>query len=42
MDISADLIVAGAYRHSPLREALTGSVSRELLEHMTVPILMSH
>jgi nucleotide-binding universal stress UspA family protein len=42
MDISADLIVAGAYRHSPLREALTGGVSRELLDHMTVPVLMSH
>ena len=42
MDISADLIVAGAYRHSPLREVLTGRVSRELLEHMTVPVLMSH
>ncbi len=42
MDISADLIVAGAYHHSPLREALTGGVSRELLQHMTVPVLMSH
>jgi nucleotide-binding universal stress UspA family protein len=41
-DISADLIVAGAYHHSPLREALTGGVSRELLQHMTVPVLMSH
>jgi len=38
----ADLIVAGAYHHSQLREALMGGVSRELLEHMTVPILMSH
>jgi nucleotide-binding universal stress UspA family protein len=42
MDISADLIVAGAYHHSPLREALIGGVSRELLQHMTVPVLMSH
>jgi nucleotide-binding universal stress UspA family protein len=41
-DISADLIVAGAYHHSPLREALTGGVSHELLQHMTVPVLMSH
>ncbi len=37
-----DLIVAGAYHHSPLREALLGGVSRGLLDHMTVPVLMSH
>jgi nucleotide-binding universal stress UspA family protein len=41
-DLAADLIVTGGYHHSPLREALIGGVSRELLEHMTVPVLMSH
>jgi nucleotide-binding universal stress UspA family protein len=41
-DFAADLIVSGAYHHSQLREALMGGVSRDLLEHMTVPILMSH
>jgi nucleotide-binding universal stress UspA family protein len=41
-DLGADLIIAGVYHHSQLREALIGGVSRELLEHMTVPILMSH
>jgi nucleotide-binding universal stress UspA family protein len=41
-DLGADLIIAGAYHHSQLREALIGGVSRELLEHMTVPVLMSH
>jgi nucleotide-binding universal stress UspA family protein len=41
-DMSADLIVAGAYHHSPLREALIGGISRELLQFMTVPVLMSH
>jgi len=41
-DISADLIVAGAYHHSPLRQAVLGGVSRGLLQHMTVPVLMSH
>lgn len=41
-DLGADLVVAGAYHHSPLREALLGGVSRELLQHMTVPLLMSH
>jgi nucleotide-binding universal stress UspA family protein len=41
-DLGADLIVAGAYHHSPLREALLGGVSRGLLRHMTVPVLMAH
>jgi nucleotide-binding universal stress UspA family protein len=41
-DFDADLIVAGGYHHSPLREAVLGGVSRELLAHMTVPVLMSH
>jgi nucleotide-binding universal stress UspA family protein len=41
-DLGADMIIAGAYHHSRLREALLGGVSRELLRHMTVPVLMSH
>ena len=41
-DLAADMIVSGGYHHSPLREALLGGVSRELLRHMTVPVLMSH
>jgi nucleotide-binding universal stress UspA family protein len=41
-DLAVDLLVAGAYHHSQLREALVGGVSRELLDHMTVPVLMSH
>jgi nucleotide-binding universal stress UspA family protein len=41
-DLGADLIIAGVYHHSQLREALIGGVSRDLLDHMTVPILMSH
>jgi nucleotide-binding universal stress UspA family protein len=41
-DYSVDLIVAGAYHHSPLREALVGGVSRGLFQHMTIPVLMSH
>jgi nucleotide-binding universal stress UspA family protein len=39
---AADLIVAGAYHHSPLRERLIGGVSRNLLANTTVPLLMSH
>ena len=41
-DLGADMIVAGAYHHSQLRESLFGGVSRDLLDHMTVPVLMSH
>ena len=41
-DMGADLILAGAYHHSPMREAWLGGVSRDLLDHMTVPVLMSH
>jgi nucleotide-binding universal stress UspA family protein len=41
-DLDIDLIVAGAYHHSQFREALLGGVSRDLLDHMTVPVLMSH
>ena len=41
-DLASDLLVAGAYHHSQLREALVGGVSRDLLDHMTVPLLMSH
>ena len=42
MDLSADLIVAGGYHRSPLRQAIGGGVSRDLLRSMTVPVLMSH
>jgi nucleotide-binding universal stress UspA family protein len=41
-DRDADLIVVGAYHHSQLRESLFGGVTRDLLDHMTVPVLMSH
>jgi nucleotide-binding universal stress UspA family protein len=42
VDLAVDMIVAGAYHRSPLREALIGGVSRGLVRHMTVPVLMSH
>ncbi|MDJ0949348.1 MAG: universal stress protein [Alphaproteobacteria bacterium] len=41
-DLRADLIVMGAYGHSRLRELVLGGASRAILEHMTVPVLMSH
>jgi len=41
-DLSADLLVTGSFHHSRIRETLVGGVSRDVLEHMTVPVLMSH
>jgi nucleotide-binding universal stress UspA family protein len=41
-DLGADLIVIGAYGHSRMREFVMGGVTRHLLQHMTVPVLMSH
>jgi nucleotide-binding universal stress UspA family protein len=41
-DSGADMIVAGGYGHSRLREALMGGVTRTLLGSMTVPVFMSH
>lgn len=41
-DQGTDLLVMGAYGHSRLREFAFGGVSRHLLRHMTVPVLMSH
>ena len=41
-DRSADLIVMGAYSHSRLREDVFGGVTHEILESMTVPVLMAH
>ena len=41
-DLGADLIVAGAYHHSQLRESLFGGVTRDLLERMVTPVLLSH
>jgi nucleotide-binding universal stress UspA family protein len=41
-DNGIDLLVMGAYGHSRLRELVLGGVTRHLLDHMTVPVLMSH
>jgi nucleotide-binding universal stress UspA family protein len=41
-ELSADLLVVGAYGHSRLREFLLGGVTRSLLREMTVPVLLSH
>ncbi len=41
-DEAADLIVMGGYGHSRLREIVFGGVTQHILEHMTVPVLLSH
>ncbi len=38
----ADLLVMGGYGHSRLREMMLGGVTRHVLEHTTVPVLLSH
>jgi len=37
-----DLLVAGAFGHSRVRERVLGGVSRSLLHQMMVPVLVSH
>jgi len=39
---AVDLIVIGAYGHSRLAEIMLGGVTRYMLKHTKVPILMSH
>jgi nucleotide-binding universal stress UspA family protein len=41
-DVSADLLVMGAYGHSRGRELVFGGATRTVLETMTVPVLMAH
>lgn len=41
-DMSCDLLVMGCYGHSRLRELVFGGVTKHILKHMTVPVLMSH
>lgn len=41
-DEGADLLVMGAYGRSRMRTMILGGVTRHILRHMTVPVLMSH
>ncbi|MBP2301610.1 universal stress protein [Azospirillum picis] len=41
-DESCDLLVMGAYGRSRFRELVLGGMTRFMLQHMTVPVLMSH
>lgn len=42
VDLGADLIVMGGYGHSRTREFVLGGATHTLLQHMTVPVLLSH
>jgi len=42
VDHDADLLVAGAFGHSRLREYALGGVTRHLMTHLTIPMLFSH
>ncbi len=40
--IEADLIIMGAYRHSPLRQSVIGGATKSVLKNMQIPIFLSH
>jgi nucleotide-binding universal stress UspA family protein len=40
--LGADMLVMGAYAHSPLRELILGGVTRYMLDHADLPVLMRH
>jgi nucleotide-binding universal stress UspA family protein len=41
-DVSADLLVMGAYSHSRIAEYVLGGVTRYILSHADLPVLMAH
>lgn len=41
-EMGADLLVMGGYGHSRLRELLLGRVTRHVLDHAPLPVLMAH
>jgi nucleotide-binding universal stress UspA family protein len=41
-ELSIDLLIMGAYAHSPLRELILGGVTRYMLAHADLPVLMRH
>lgn len=41
-DMSADLLVMGAFGHYGFPYMLRGGVTRDILAHMTVPVLLAH
>jgi nucleotide-binding universal stress UspA family protein len=41
-ELGADMLVMGAYAHNPLREMVFGGVTKYVLDHADVPVLMRH
>ena len=41
-EAEATMIVMGAYTHSRVREMFLGGVTRHVLDHATVPVIMAH
>ena len=41
-DLTADLLVMGAYGHSRFREIVLGGATREIFRSMTLPVFMAH
>jgi nucleotide-binding universal stress UspA family protein len=41
-ELGADLLVMGAYAHRPLREMIFGGVTRYVLDHADMPVLMRY
>jgi nucleotide-binding universal stress UspA family protein len=41
-ELGADMLIMGAYQHSPLREFLLGGVTRYMLTHADLPLLLRH
>ena len=41
-DLGTDLLVMGAWGHSRLREFVLGGVTKRILQHAPIPVLMSH
>jgi nucleotide-binding universal stress UspA family protein len=41
-ELGADMLVMGAYAHTPLREMMFGGVTRYMCDHADVPVLMRH
>jgi nucleotide-binding universal stress UspA family protein len=39
-EFDCDLLVMGAYSHSRIRQMILGGVTRHVLEHAAVPVMM--
>jgi nucleotide-binding universal stress UspA family protein len=42
VELKADLLVMGGYGHSRMREMILGGVTRYVLNHAGLPVLMTH